>query len=133
MFYSMECFPMSSLEKLVEESSKEDVEKYRNELIELAKSFLQDEILRKEVQIFKGLADQTRLTIIRLLNVREMCVCELTVALNLSQPTISYHLNILENIGIVKGKSKGKWTFYALTDRLGKKLLKNINELTSEE
>ena len=133
MFYSMECFPMSSLEKLVEESSKEDVEKYRNELIELAKSFLQNEILRKEVQIFKGLADQNRLTIIRLLNVREMCVCELTEALNLSQPTISYHLNMLENVGIVKGKSKGKWKFYALTDRLGKKLLKNINELTSEK
>ncbi|MFB0544959.1 MAG: ArsR/SmtB family transcription factor [Candidatus Hodarchaeota archaeon] len=122
---------MSSLEKLVEECKIEDVEKYRNELVALAKSFLKNKTLRKEIQIFKSLADPTRLTIIRLLKLREMCVCELTIALNLSQPTISYHLNMLENVEIVTGKSRGKWTFYALTDRLGKKLVEKIDELTS--
>ncbi len=122
---------MPSLEKLVEECNLEDVEKHRNELIELAKSFLQNENLRKEVQIFKSLADPNRLTIIKLLKAREMCVCELTIALSLSQPTISYHLNMLENAGIIRGRSRGKWNFYSLTDGLGKKLLEKIEELAS--
>jgi ArsR family transcriptional regulator len=45
-----------------------------------------------------------------------MCVCEVMVALDLTQPTASHHLRILENIGLVKDRKDGKWVFYSLKD-----------------
>jgi len=51
---------------------------------------------------------------LRLLNIREMCVCELTVALNLTQPTASHHLSILQNVGFIKDRKEGKWVFYSV-------------------
>jgi len=45
-----------------------------------------------------------------------MCVCEVMVALDLTQPTASHHLRILENVGLVKARKEGKWVFYALPD-----------------
>jgi len=47
---------------------------------------------------------------------REMCVCEIMVALNLTQPTASHHLGILEKEGIIKRRKEGKWVFYAVAD-----------------
>jgi ArsR family transcriptional regulator len=67
-------------------------------------------------KFFKALSDSTRLRILGLLTVREMCVCEVMVALDLTQPTASHHLRILENVGLVKDRREGKWVFYALND-----------------
>ena len=70
----------------------------------------------RKAKFFKALADTTRLRILGLLEVREMCVCEVMVALDLTQPTASHHLRILENVGLVKDRKEGKWVFYALND-----------------
>lgn len=70
----------------------------------------------KKSKFFKALSDTTRLRILGLLTLREMCVCEVMVALDLTQPTASHHLRILENIGLVKDRKEGKWVFYALCD-----------------
>ncbi len=51
---------------------------------------------------------------LRLLSFREMCVCELTVALDLTQPTASHHLNILQNVELVRDRKDGKWVFYSV-------------------
>jgi len=51
-----------------------------------------------------------------LLSSREMCVCEVMVALDLTQPTASHHLRILENVALVKDRKDGKWVFYSLKD-----------------
>jgi ArsR family transcriptional regulator len=88
--------------------------KYINELKELIRNKLDEQSIELESKIFKALSDPTRLKIIRLLSVRDMCVCEIMVALNMTQPTASHHLNILENAGLVKCKRKGKWIFYSL-------------------
>ena len=64
--------------------------------------------------MLKALANETRLRMLRLLSIREMCVCELTVALDLTQPTASHHLNILQNVGFVKDRKVGKWVFYSV-------------------
>ena len=45
-----------------------------------------------------------------------MCVCEVMVALDLTQPTASHHLRILENVGLVKDRKEGKWVFYSIAN-----------------
>ncbi|MEM3108496.1 MAG: metalloregulator ArsR/SmtB family transcription factor [Candidatus Bathyarchaeia archaeon] len=94
------------------------------------KGIVRDRVDEREVKIqsriFRALSDPTRLKILRLLSVREMCVCELMAALDAMQPTISYHLNILENTNLVKRKRKGRWMFYSLTSPTILKLLNKI-------
>jgi ArsR family transcriptional regulator len=68
----------------------------------------------KHCMVFKALADATRLRILKLLDVREMCVCEVMIALDLTQSTASHHLKILENAGLVKSRKEGKWVYYSL-------------------
>ena len=63
----------------------------------------------------KALADPTRIGIVnRLAGVEELCVCDLTAAFGLSQPTISHHLRILREAGLVESRRRGTWAFYRL-------------------
>ncbi len=71
---------------------------------------------RDKSRLFKALSDGTRLRMIRLLVVRDMCVCEMIAALGLTQPTASHHLKILEGAGFVEGRKEGKWVFYGLRE-----------------
>ena len=77
--------------------------------------------------MFKALADETRLKILRLLAKREMCVCEVMAALDLTQPTASHHLRILEHTGLVKDRKDGKWVFYSLADPVVMRSLLQFN------
>ncbi len=104
----------------------EDVSKYADELKQLAEKIADRRSAKKQSNFFKALADETRLRILKLLEVREMCVCEIMVALNLTQPTASHHLGLLENAGLINDRKEGKWVFYDLTDR---ELLKKLHEL----
>jgi ArsR family transcriptional regulator len=61
-----------------------------------------------------------------LLDIREMCVCEIMVALDLTQPTASHHLGILEAVDLVKDRHEGKWVFYSLKDKSVTNLIKNF-------
>jgi DNA-binding transcriptional ArsR family regulator len=94
----------------------EKASEYAGELRELADKNIGREDAARKGKFFKALADTTRLRILGLLAVREMCVCEIMVALDLTQPTASHHLRILENVGLVKDRKEGKWVFYALRD-----------------
>ncbi|WGZ94070.1 MAG: metalloregulator ArsR/SmtB family transcription factor [Candidatus Thiothrix putei] len=69
-----------------------------------------------QLEIFtKALADQTRLRILLLLAVRrELCVCELTQALELAQPKISRHLAVLRESGLLQDRKTGLWVYYRL-------------------
>jgi len=69
----------------------------------------------KKSQVFNALADEKRLKILNLLTFREMCVCELTAALNITQPNLTYHIKKLENMDLVEHKKQGKWVYYSLT------------------
>lgn len=66
------------------------------------------------VEIFKALADKTRLRIMRLLSIadRQVCVCEIMDALERPQYQVSKHLNILKNAKLVEGERKGTWVYY---------------------
>jgi ArsR family transcriptional regulator, arsenate/arsenite/antimonite-responsive transcriptional repressor len=64
---------------------------------------------------FKALADPTRVAIVnRLAGAEEVCVCDLTGAFELSQPTISHHLRILREAGLVEASRRGTWAYYRL-------------------
>jgi len=80
--------------------------------------------VKMQSRLFKTLADKTRLKILMLLDIREMCVCEIMVALNLTQPTASHRLGILETVGLVKDRHEGKWVFYSLKNKRIMKLMK---------
>jgi len=90
--------------------------KYAGELKSLAEEVANVQVAHKQGRFFKALADETRLRILKLLEVREMCVCEVMVALDLTQPTASHHLGLLENAGLVKGRKEGKWVFYKVAN-----------------
>jgi len=72
--------------------------------------------LRRLKDTFSGLADETRLQMLGLLAKEELCACELMAALDLTQPTTSHHLGILERSGLVLSRREGKWVFYRLAD-----------------
>ena len=64
---------------------------------------------------FKALADPTRVAIVsRLANTPELCVCDLTGAFELGQPTISHHLKVLKDAGLVESTPRGTWAYYRL-------------------
>ena len=93
---------------------EEDVGRYLRELRRFAQEVGDEESFRKMERFFKALADSTRLRIIKMLENRELCVCEVMAALDLTQTNASYHLNMLERAGIVKKTRRGKWVFYSL-------------------
>lgn len=97
--------------------STKDFEDYAAELRQLAENLADPKFLRRKSRLLKALTNETRLSILRLLSMREMCVCELTVALDLTQPTASHHLNILQNAGLVNDRKEGKWVFYSIDKR----------------
>jgi ArsR family transcriptional regulator len=101
----------------------EDASKYAAELKQIANQTAETKTIKEQTKVFKAMADETRLRILKLLELREMCVCEVMVALGLTQPTASHHLGILEDAGLIKSKKEGKWVFYSLTNL---KLTKNI-------
>jgi thioredoxin type arsenate reductase len=66
------------------------------------------------VRLMKALSDPNRVKIIKMLQRRRMCVCELQVALGIAQPTVSSHLKVLEEAGLVEGAKQGQWVYYSL-------------------
>jgi ArsR family transcriptional regulator len=70
---------------------------------------------RDLAELFKALADPTRVAIVnRLAAGDECCVCDLTDAFELSQPTVSHHLRILRDVGLVDAERRGTWAYYRI-------------------
>lgn len=72
--------------------------------------------MKELVRVMKALSDPNRVKILKMLQQRELCVCELQVALEVAQPTVSRHLKVLENAGLVSYKKDGLWVNYRLSD-----------------
>jgi len=68
------------------------------------------------VTVCKALSDSNRVKIVKMLQHKVMCVCEITRALGLAQPTVSKHLKILEQAGLVYSERDEKWINYHLSD-----------------
>ncbi len=80
-----------------------------------AKKIEEDE-LTDEIKVFKAAADATRLKILKLLTGGELCACEIMLALNRPQSSISHNLSLLEDAGLVKERKEGKWCRYRISD-----------------
>lgn len=68
-------------------------------------------------QVFKALGDPVRIRLVSLIGAHrggEVCVCDLTTAFNLTQPTISHHLKVLRSAGIIDSERRGTWVYYRL-------------------
>jgi len=65
-------------------------------------------------EVLRAAADPTRLRILKLLEEREICVCELVQVLGLPQPTVSRHMGVLRRAGLVAGRRQGQWVHYRL-------------------
>lgn len=70
----------------------------------------------QQVLCFKALSDETRLQILEMLTMGELCACNILEKFNFTQPTLSYHMKLLSQAGLVSGRKEGKWTYYSLND-----------------
>ena len=75
--------------------------------------------MSEAVQLFKALADETRLRILNLVTHRELCVCQIVEALGLGQSKVSRHLAHLRNAGLVNDRREGLWMHYSLAEPKG--------------
>jgi ArsR family transcriptional regulator len=65
----------------------------------------------------KAIADPTRSRMLKLLEERELCVCDIMDIMNLGQSTASKHLGILKTAGLVESRKDGTWSYYRLSDK----------------
>lgn len=67
-------------------------------------------------ELFKALADETRIKILHLLSKQELCVCDLAYLLDTNLPAVSHHLRFLRTLNLVRTRRDGKMVFYTLAD-----------------
>lgn len=86
---------------------------------------------KRIAQIFKAFCDENRVQIMKLLRTGEKCACKLLEELNISQPTLSHHMKLLCDSGLVTGRKEGKWMHYSLNTE-GCRLARDcLSELTT--
>lgn len=68
------------------------------------------------LSVFKALSDETRLRMLKIMEKGDICVCDLVSVLDVSQPKISFHLNVLKEAGLIKDRKNGKWVHYSIDD-----------------
>lgn len=86
-------------------------------------------------EIYKALADKTRLHMLALLAHDELCVCEFVPLLDMSQPSVSQHLRKLKQAGLVKERKTAQWVFYSLNGShfpMLKDIVSSLPDVTAE-
>jgi ArsR family transcriptional regulator len=81
---------------------------------------------REEVNVFKALSDKNRIRIVKMLEGRGLCVCEVREVLDLANSTVSKHLSILCNAGLITDLKDGKWVNYRLNMQSDNPLIRSI-------
>jgi ArsR family transcriptional regulator, lead/cadmium/zinc/bismuth-responsive transcriptional repressor len=90
---------------------------------EVKSNMLDENILMIIAENFKIFGDPTRLKILQALYQRELCVCDLSAALNANQSTISHQLRLLRGKNLVKFRKDGKMAYYSLADEHVEKII----------
>ena len=81
--------------------------------------------------IFKAFCDENRIRIIKLLRSGEKCACKILEEIHVTQPTLSHHMKILCDSGIVVGRKEGKWMHYSISPEGTKYAINCLQELTN--
>lgn len=90
----------------------------------------------KTAKIFKALCDPNRLLILELLQTGEKCACHLLDELEIGQPTLSHHMRILCDSGIIQSRKEGKWAYYSFSPdgvSYARELLNQITQVYTDE
>ena len=85
----------------------------------------------EDARKIKALADENRLAIMRILQNGERCACVLLEELNVSQPTLSHHMRILCDSGLVNARKEGKWMYYSISAEGAKNAASVLQSLTA--
>ena len=88
---------------------------------------------RETALIFKAFCDENRIRIVKLLRSGEKYGCHLLEELSVSQPTLSHHMKILCDSGVVVGRKEGKWMHYSISPEGAARALRCLQTLTSLE
>ena len=81
--------------------------------------------------IFKAFCDETRLMVLELLRSGEKCACVLLEKVEVGQSTLSHHMKILVESGVVAARKEGKWTYYSINTAGSKKAMLLLQQLTT--
>jgi len=85
----------------------------------------------KYVQLFKALSDQNRVMIVDMLSCGELCACKILEKFNITQPTLSHHMRILCDSGLVNGRKDGKWMHYSLNAEVASNFRAFLERITA--
>ena len=88
--------------------------------------------MRELVKVFKALSDETRIRLLKLLQQRELCVCEIMQVLKMTQSRVSRNLGILKDAGLVTDRRDGLWVHYSLNRKSFNKYVQPILELLED-
>jgi len=100
------------------------IDNYLYEVIEMEEKYSQ------KVGLFKALSDTNRLMIVDMLSCGELCACKILEKFHITQPTLSHHMKILCDSGLVKGRKEGKWMHYSLNDDTVQEMKEFLAEIT---
>ena len=84
---------------------------------------------KRIASMFKAFCDENRLQILYLLRDGEMCACSILDEMHITQPTLSHHMKILCDSGVVVGRKEGKWMHYSISEDGLKNAIHYLNEL----
>ena len=115
-------------DKLFKCEDVENVDVHFKKLRELGDELFQESRFNNLIEFLNAIANKKRLIILHILKDKDRCVCELEAALDESQPSISHHLKILENAGLIRGWKKGKFTHYDLVEKQTESYLNLLNQ-----
>jgi len=86
-------------------------------------------MLQDFIKLSKAISDETRVRILKLLGTGELCVCQLMAILELGQSTVSKHLGILKNAGLIDVRREWTWSFYRLSKKGGNRYTRDFLRL----
>ncbi|MDF2866412.1 MAG: transcriptional regulator, ArsR family [Clostridia bacterium] len=91
-----------------------------------------DKKYEENAKLFKVLSDENRIRIIEMISCDEICACNILEKLDITQPTLSHHMKVLEEVNLVSSRKDGTWTYYKLNRNKISKILMFIIQITSD-
>lgn len=85
------------------------------------------------VKIFKAIADENRLQMIKLLSCENLCTCNFVNILEISQPNVSHHLKILREAELIDASKRGRWIDYSLNEETIKLIKNELNNILEKQ
>ena len=87
----------------------------------------------KNIKIYKAIGEINRIKIIEMLSTGEKCACVLLESFNFTQPTLSHHMKVLMDCGIVKARKQGTWVHYSLDENSCNDTIKFLEKILNRE